>query len=86
MTFKEFLDKYLGMIIGVIIALLVIIFGGSLFISIFKLTNIGEVITTFFANIIAASSFSGVALIILLFVFAGDGEVPLENRVILIYV
>ncbi len=28
MTFKEFLDKYLGMIIGAIVALLVIIFGG----------------------------------------------------------
>ena len=28
MTFKEFLDKYLGLIIGVLIAILVIILGG----------------------------------------------------------
>ena len=28
MTFKEFLDKYLGMIIGAIIALFIIFFGG----------------------------------------------------------
>ncbi len=28
MTFKEFLDKYLGMIIGAIVALLIIFFGG----------------------------------------------------------
>ncbi len=28
MTFKEFLDKYLGMVIGIAIAVLVIILGG----------------------------------------------------------
>lgn len=28
MTFKEFLDKYLGMIIGVLIAIAIILFGG----------------------------------------------------------
>ena len=28
MTFKEFLDKYLGMIIGMVIAILIIILGG----------------------------------------------------------
>lgn len=28
MTFKEFLDKYLGMIIGIVIAVIVILIGG----------------------------------------------------------
>ena len=28
MTFKEFLDNYLGMIIGIIIAILIIVLGG----------------------------------------------------------
>ncbi|MBR3281429.1 MAG: hypothetical protein IKI57_06330 [Clostridia bacterium] len=28
MTFKEFLDKYLGMIIGIVLAILIIVLGG----------------------------------------------------------
>ena len=33
MTFKDFIDKYLGMIIGVVIAVLVIVIGGDTIIS-----------------------------------------------------
>ena len=34
MTFKEFIDKYLGMIIGIIIAVLIIVIGGDQIIAI----------------------------------------------------
>ena len=34
MTFKEFVDKYLGMIIGIVIAVLIIVIGGDTVISI----------------------------------------------------
>ena len=34
MTFKDFIDKYLGMVIGIVIALLIIIIGGDTIISI----------------------------------------------------
>lgn len=34
MTFKEFVDRYLGMIIGIVIAVLLIVIGGDTIISI----------------------------------------------------
>lgn len=46
---------------------LVIIFFASAFISILKHSNIGSLVTTWFANIISTSSFTGIPLIILLF-------------------
>lgn len=47
---------------------LVYIFAGSALISIFKYSNIGNVIVAGFTNLISNSNFSGLALVILLFV------------------
>lgn len=47
---------------------LVLIFFASLFISVFKQTNIGVVLTSAFSNIIFTSNFSGIPLIIMLFI------------------
>ncbi len=33
MTFKEFIDKYLGLIIGIVIAVLIIVIGGDMIIA-----------------------------------------------------
>ena len=48
--------------------ILVLIFFGSTLISIFRYTNMGEIIVALFANLISKLSFMGVPLIILLFV------------------
>lgn len=46
---------------------LVLIFFASMFISILKYSNIGTLVTSWFANIISTTSFTGIPLIILLF-------------------
>ncbi len=33
MTFKEFVDKYLGLVIGIVIAVLIIVIGGDMIIA-----------------------------------------------------
>ncbi len=49
---------------------LILIFLGSIFINIFKKSNIGTVITISLVNLLATSSFSGITLIIALFVIS----------------
>ncbi len=49
---------------------LVLIFVASMFIFIFKKTNIGPVLVATFANLIASSSFSGIPLILLILVIS----------------
>ena len=55
--------------------MLVMIFFASTLISIFKQSNIGDVIVSWFANIIGNSNFNGMALIILLFIFAAISNI-----------
>lgn len=63
---KEFVDS-LGSSLNGIGKILVLIFASATFISIFKQTNIGNVVAGGFANLMANSSFSGLPLLILLF-------------------
>lgn len=63
---KEFVDA-LGSSLNGIGKILVLIFASATFISIFKQTNIGNVIAGGFANLIGSSSFSGLPLLLLLF-------------------
>ncbi len=58
---------------------LVLIFFASTFISIFKKTNIGEVITAFLANFLTTNSLSSIPLIILLFVISMISTIFLPN-------
>src|SRR5574344_159096 len=60
---------------------LVMIFFASAFIFIFKKTNIGSLITASFANIINNSGFTGIPLIILLFILSGIATIFLPNSV-----
>ncbi len=61
-------SKFLGHSLDGIGKPIVLIFFAATFISIFKRTNIGPVIVGFFANIIGNTSFTGIPLIILIFV------------------
>ncbi|MEG0977407.1 MAG: AbgT family transporter [Bacilli bacterium] len=63
---KEFIDSLSHSLNG-IGKILVMIFASATFISIFKQTNIGSVITVGLTNLIGSSSFSGLPLLILLF-------------------
>ena len=47
---------------------IILIFMASVFINVFKKTNIGVVFTALFTNVLAVSSFKGIPLIILLFI------------------
>lgn len=58
---------------------LVLIFLGSTFISIFKTTNIGEVITAALANILTIDGLSAFPLIIILFIITGISTIFLPN-------
>jgi aminobenzoyl-glutamate transport protein len=49
---------------------IVLVFFASMFISLLKYTNIGELITAFLSNVIAKSSFTGVLSLMLLFVIS----------------
>lgn len=63
---KEFIDS-LGHSLDGIGKILVMIFAVSIFINIFKQSNIGGVIAAAFANLISNSNFGGLPLLILLF-------------------
>lgn len=67
---KEFCD-YLGHSLDGIGNMLVMIFLASTFISIFKQTNIGNVIVAFIGDVIGNSGFTGLPLIILVFIGVG---------------
>lgn len=64
---RDFIDS-LGYSLNGIGKTLVYIFAGSTLISIFKYSNIGNVIVAGFTNLIANSNFSGLALVVLLYV------------------
>ena len=64
---REFIES-LGFSLNGIGKMLVLIFASATFISIFKQTNIGYVITAALTSLVAGSNFSGLPLIILLFV------------------
>ena len=64
---REFIES-LGYSLNGIGKTLVLIFASATFISIFKQTNIGNVIVAALTTLIADSNFSGLALVILLFV------------------
>ena len=58
---------------------IVLIFVASVFINVFKKTNIGIVITSLLTNLVIASSFKGVPLIILLFIVTAIATFVLPN-------
>ncbi len=58
---------------------LVLIFFASTFISIFKKTNLGEVMTAFLANFLTNNSFGSMPLIILLFIISMISTIFLPN-------
>lgn len=66
----EFIDG-LGHSLNGIGKILVMIFAASTFINIFKQSNIGNVLAGALTNVIQNSSFGGLPLVILLFIFAG---------------
>ena len=66
---KEFIDA-LGYSLNGIGKVLVMIFAASTFINIFKQSNIGNVLVGALTNVMQNSSFAGLPLIIMLFVFA----------------
>ena len=66
---KEFIDA-LGYSLNGIGKVLVMIFAASAFINIFKQSNIGNVLVGALTNVMQNSSFAGLPLIIMLFVFA----------------
>ena len=66
---KEFIDA-LGYSLNGIGKVLVMIFAASTFINIFKQSNIGNVLVGALTNVMQNSSFAGLPLVIILFVFA----------------
>lgn len=77
---KDFGDA-LGYSLDKIGKVLVLIFFASSLIFIFKKTNIGSVVTANFANMISSSSFTGLPLIILLFIFSAIATILLPGSV-----
>ena len=75
---REFIDS-LGHSLNGIGKTLVLIFAGATFISIFKQTNLGNVIAAWFTNLIANSDFSGLALVILLFIASAVTTIFIPN-------
>ena len=71
---KDFCD-YLSHSLDGIGNMLVMIFFASTFISIFKHSNIGDVIVSWFANIIGNSNFNGMSLIVLMFILVAIGNI-----------
>ncbi len=61
--------------------ILVLLFFASTFISIFKYTNIGSIIVAFLANILNSVSFSGIPLIILLFIISALATIFLPSSI-----
>ncbi len=66
---KDFIDG-LGHSLNGIGKILVMIFAAATFISIFKQTNIGNVLTVTLANLLDNTSFNGLALLLLLFIIS----------------
>ena len=60
---------------------IVLIFMASVFINVFKKTNIGLVITALLTNLIQASSFKGIPLILLVFLCTAVATIVLPNSV-----
>ncbi len=58
---------------------IVLIFMASVFINVFKKTNIGVVLTALLTNLIEVSSFKGIPLILLLFIVAALSTIFLPN-------
>ena len=74
-------SSYLGHSLDDIGKTLVLIFFASTFISIFKETNIGSVITALLANFIASSGFSGIILIIITFIISAIATILIPSPV-----
>ena len=77
---QDFVDT-LGHSLDNIGKTLVLIFFASTFISLFKYTNIGNVLVAFLANLFSKTSFQGVPLIIMLFVVSAIATLLLPNSV-----
>ena len=75
---KEFIDS-LGHSLDGIGKILVMIFAVSIFINIFKESNIGNVIAAAFANLISTSNFGGLPLLIFLFLATAISSLFLPN-------
>ena len=60
---------------------IVLLFFASTFISLLKYTNIGELITAFFANFIANTNITGIPLLIIVFVISGLTTLLLQSFV-----
>ena len=75
---QDFIDG-LGHSLNGIGKMLVMIFAAATFISIFKQANIGNVVTVALTNVLAKSSFSGLPLLILLFVLSMIATLFLPN-------
>ena len=69
----------LGYSLNEIGKIIVYIFASALFISIFKQTNIGNVVVAGLTNLIAGSGFSGLALVVLLFVSTAIATIVSPN-------
>ena len=65
------LCNYLSNSLDGIGKVIVLIFFASAFVSLLKYTNIGEVFTAFLANLLSSSNFSGIPLMILVFMISG---------------
>lgn len=75
---KDFCDS-LGHSLDGIGNILVMIFISSAFISIFKQTNIGNTLVAGFGNIISSSSFTGLPLIILIFILVAISSIVVPS-------
>lgn len=75
---KEFIEA-LGYSLNGIGKIIVMIFAASIFINIFKYSNIGNVITAAFTNLVTHSNFSALPLILLLFVVVAISSLFLPN-------
>ena len=75
---KEFIDA-LGYSLNKIGKIIVMIFAVSIFINIFKYSNIGGVFTAALANIVSKSNFGAFPLIILLFIVSAGASLLLPN-------
>ncbi|MBQ6840807.1 MAG: AbgT family transporter [Bacilli bacterium] len=77
---REFIES-LGHSLNGIGKTLVFIFASATFISIFKQTNLGNVIVAGFTNLISSSDFSGLALVILLFIASAVSTIFVPSSV-----
>ena len=73
------LCEYLSHSLDGIGKVIVLLFFASTYISLLKYTNIGELITAALANIVNASNFSGIPLMILVFIISGISGILLPS-------